>query len=503
MPVRNAGPSVQSRRINLKRLHHILPFLTALILGVLVVSAVMPAGAAAGDNIPHFVPTIPPAPAGLTATAGDTQVQLTWTTSSGATVYRVRRGTTSGGPYTTIASVTSTFWANVGLTNGTTYFYVVAASNAVGTSPNSPQASATPAASTPPAPTGVLATRGDAKVTVTWNASAGATSYNVKRATVNGGPYTTVASPAGTTYADTGLTNGTTYYYVVTAVNAAGESANSAQVSGKPIGIPDLFSAVPNDTKVTLQWWAVTGASGYRIRRSLTAGGPYKTIRTVTGIECIDTDVTNGTAYYYVVAAFDNVGDGPNTTEKSATPAVPTVKPPSPSPIWGKRGDGQVALGWRASEGATSYNVKRSTASPSFGGTFTTITSPTGTSFTDTGLTYGVTYYYVVSAKNSFGESADSGDLSFKILGPPTGVTATAGNAKVTLAWNANTDATGFRVRRATAAGGPYSTVASVSGTTWTNAGLTNGTTYYYVVAAFDSTGDSANSTQVSATPSP
>ena len=58
---------------------------------------------------------------------------------------------------------------------------------------------------------------------MSWNASAGATSYNVKRATVCGGPYTTVvASPTTTSYTDTGLTNGTTYYYVVSAVNCGG-----------------------------------------------------------------------------------------------------------------------------------------------------------------------------------------------------------------------------------------------------------------------------------------
>ena len=69
---------------------------------------------------------------------------------------------------------------------------------------------------------------------LSWSASTGATSYNVKRSTTSGGPYTTIASPTTTSYTDTGLTNGTTYYYVVSAVNAAGESANSAQVSAAP-----------------------------------------------------------------------------------------------------------------------------------------------------------------------------------------------------------------------------------------------------------------------------
>src|SRR5450432_2455366 len=91
-----------------------------------------------------------------------------------------------------------------------------------------------PPPTVPSAPIGVTAPPGNAQVSLSWNASSGATSYHVKRATVTGGPYTTVASPTATNDADTGRTNGTTYFYVVSAVNAAGESANSTQVSATP-----------------------------------------------------------------------------------------------------------------------------------------------------------------------------------------------------------------------------------------------------------------------------
>ncbi|HTS12715.1 MAG TPA: glycoside hydrolase family 44 protein [Candidatus Limnocylindrales bacterium] len=182
--------------------------------------------------------SIPAAPSGLTATAGNAQVSLSWSASSGATGYYVKRGTASGGPYTQVAATGNTSATDTGLTNGTTYYYVVTAYNGAGESGNSNQASATPSApaQAPTAPTGLAATAGNAQVSLTWNASTGATSYHVKRATTSGGPYTQVAAPTGTSDTDSGLTNGTTYYYVVSAVNSAGESGNSSQASATPSG---------------------------------------------------------------------------------------------------------------------------------------------------------------------------------------------------------------------------------------------------------------------------
>ena len=160
-----------------------------------------------------------------------------WTASAGATSYRVKRATTNGGPYTQVSAPAATNFTDSGLTNGTAYFYVVSAVNSAGESANSSQANATPVAplSPPAAPTGLQATAGNAQVSLTWTASAGATSYHVKRSTTNGGPYTQVAAPTTTSDTDTGLTNGTTYYYVVSALNAAGESANSSQASATPV----------------------------------------------------------------------------------------------------------------------------------------------------------------------------------------------------------------------------------------------------------------------------
>ena len=81
----------------------------------------------------------------------------------------------------------------------------------------------------------VWATAGNGRVSVAWETSVGATSYTVERSTTDGGPYTPIASGlTTTTYTDTTVANGTTYYYVVQQVNSAGQSPNSAQVVATP-----------------------------------------------------------------------------------------------------------------------------------------------------------------------------------------------------------------------------------------------------------------------------
>ena len=175
----------------------------------------------------------PPAPTGLSVTpSASTQLSLSWTASAGATGYNVKRATTSGGPYSVVGTPTGTTFTDTGLTDGTTYYYVVSASNAAGESPNSTEAFAT---SQFPSPTGLVATGGNGQVSLSWTASTGATGYKVKSATTSGGPYTVVSTPSGTSYTDTGLSNGITVYYVVSATSGASESANSSQASATPV----------------------------------------------------------------------------------------------------------------------------------------------------------------------------------------------------------------------------------------------------------------------------
>jgi endoglucanase len=184
--------------------------------------------------------SIPAAPTELAATAGNAQVALTWTASSGAASYNVYRGTTAGGEATTpiATGITSTSYTSTGLTNGTTYYYKVAAVNSAGTSPLSSEVSATPKSTVvvPSAPTGLAAIAGDAQVALSWTASSDAAFYNVYLGTTAGGEATTPIATGitSTSYTSTGLTNGTTYYYKVAAVNSAGTSPLSSEVSAKP-----------------------------------------------------------------------------------------------------------------------------------------------------------------------------------------------------------------------------------------------------------------------------
>jgi hypothetical protein len=111
----------------------------------------------------------------------------------------------------------------------------------------------------PPAPTGLTATAGNGQVILSWNAASGATSYIVKRSTTSGGPYTAIANNlTATSFTNTGLSNGTTYFYVASAVNAGGESANTAQVSATPQGPPPsgMVTATGRVATGSSVWWS-------------------------------------------------------------------------------------------------------------------------------------------------------------------------------------------------------------------------------------------------------
>jgi hypothetical protein len=188
-------------------------------------------------------------------------------------------------------------------------------------------------ASIPATPTGITAVAADGQVTLSWNAVSGATSYNLYMASVTGvtkSNYTTLAAGmqhTGVTspYTHTSLTNGTPYYFVVTAVNSAGESAESAQVSATPAvpiappAAPTGVTATAGDGFVSLNWNASAGATSYKISRQ--NNGPFTTIATgVVALNYTDNTVTNGTTYVYAVRAVNAAGESLDTNSSGANP---------------------------------------------------------------------------------------------------------------------------------------------------------------------------------------
>lgn len=198
-----------------------------------------------GSDPPPDDTIAPAAPTNLSAMPGDTIVSLDWDDNSEADLggYNVYRSTSSGGSYTMIADfLTSSDYTDNNVINSTTYYYVVKAYDlSFNESANSNEASATPTEpddTTPPAaPMNLSATAGDTAVSLDWddNSETDLAGYNVYRSTTSGSPYTKIVTTTNSSYDDSDLTNGNTYYYVVTAVDvSSNESAYSNEASATP-----------------------------------------------------------------------------------------------------------------------------------------------------------------------------------------------------------------------------------------------------------------------------
>ncbi len=377
---------------------------------------------------------VPPAPANVAAYAGNNCNLISWPVTPGATSYKIFSTTTSGSGYAMIASgVTgpvcgsgpnNATWLDTNAVNGTTYYYVVQSVNPTGGSGNSSQSpGATPSASlsitAPAAPTGLTVTStGHHSVALSWNASSAANFYTVLRSILvntGGGSSNTLSTitlnntNTGTSYTDTSVTDGSIYNYFVTATSAGGTSGNSASVVVVPV--PPAPATAPGSltgnmvtTNVTLNWSAVSGAVGYVISRATSANGTYTLLGSVTETTYKDVGVNSNATYYYHVEAMNAGGTSTNAL------VVVNGPPAAPASLSATAGNAQIALTWPASTGATNYILKRGISS---GNETTTVFSIySGTTYTDTNLVNGTTYYYVVVATGPGGASPSSPEAS-------------------------------------------------------------------------------------------
>jgi predicted phage tail protein len=376
----------------------------------------------------------------------------------------------------------------------------------------------------PGAPTLNSATSGNGSVTLAWsapgsNGGAAITGYKVYRGTTSGGETLVATLGNVTSYTDSGLSNGGTYYYQVTAVNSVGEGARSNERSATPAtvpGAPTLNSATSGNGSVTLGWSAPgsnggEAVSGYDVYRGGSSGSEtlVATLGNVTSYT--DSGLSNGGTYYYQVTAVNSVGEGARSNERSATP---TTVPGAPTLNSAAPGSGSVALAWSApgSNGGaavTGYDVYRGTAA---GGETLLTTLGNVTSWTDSGVVSGATYYYKLSALNSVGEGSKSNEMNATpsapatVPGAPTLNSATSGNGSVTLGWsapgsNGGAAVSGYDVYRGGSSGSETLVATLGNVTSWTDSGVVNGATYYYKLSALNSVGEGSKSNEMNATP--
>ena len=249
------------------------------------------------------VKTVTPKPAAPVVKIGNSassgKPMLTWNAVSGATSYKVYRATSQKGTYSLLGTVTATSYTNTGAKAGTTYYYKVKAVNSAGESAFSNVVSGKTTVTT--LTMGHSASSG--KPQLTWKAVSGAASYRVYRATAKNGAYSVINTTKALTYTNTGAALGTTYYYKVEALNAAGKSMGfSAVVEGKVAPVLAVgYSSVSGKPQLT--WKAVPGATEYQVYRSTQQNSGYSKINTTTATSYVNTGAKAGTTYYYRIVA--------------------------------------------------------------------------------------------------------------------------------------------------------------------------------------------------------
>jgi len=466
------------------------------------------------------------APAGITTLSspgnGATNVPLpvtfVWNATNGATSYTLQVSESSAfASYVyNQTGLTSTSRQVTGLSDTTTYYWRVSSDNSSGPS-NTWSFKTASTGGTVPDPPLLLAPVNNSNnqpvsLTLSWNASSGAASYNLQVSTSNS--FTTIfynqSGIAGTSRQISGLSNNTKYYWRVSGTNNNGSSNWSSvwsfTTAGLPPAVPTLISPGDGGTDVpfpvTFSWNASTGAQDYtlQVSTSVTFTNIFYNQSGITGTNRQVSGLSATTTYYWRVIATNTFGSSnPSPTWSFTTndgkPGVPTLLSPS---------DGAASnytsptLTWNASVGATSYTLQVSESN-----LFTSYVynqgGLTGTSKKVNGLSDLTTYYWRVSASNTMGTSNPSNSWSFTTNdgrpSVPTLLSPSDGAAKQslspTLKWNVSSGATSYTLQ-VSESNTFTSYVYNQSGLTSTSqqvSGLSNSTTYYWRVSASNSYG--------------
>jgi fibronectin type 3 domain-containing protein len=464
---------------------------------------------------------LPPAPpTGLVAVARDGAVDLAWNTNAEPDLggYIVHRGA-SAGNYTahTVVGNVSVYHV-VGLVNGQQYFFAVTAyDQADHQSGYSNEVNAQPALDpdvTPPLrPENLSAQPGSSLVDLYWSANLepDLASYNLYWGTSSGVYPNVVNNITQPSRRVSGLTDGTLYFFAVSAVDTAGnESEKSIERSAVPNGtVPDTtppappvnLVALPGNQKINLSWSANIEAdfSHYNIRFGTAPGVYGAPINGGTATTYQINNLVNGTIYYIVLTAVDiSANESGYSSEVTAAPQAgggDTTPPAPPTGLVAAAGDGFVDLQWVANGEADlwGYNLYVGTSSGAYG---TPLNLGDRTSFQVDGLVNGTEYFFALTAYDSSGnESGYSAEVTAVPVvgaggsGPdmPTGfIGEIVGGNIASLSWNPNTDTiAGYNLSWGTTLG-DYTGHAVLGNLTSQTLGLDIGVTYYFIVQSRD-----------------
>ncbi|MBW8864655.1 MAG: NPCBM/NEW2 domain-containing protein [Verrucomicrobia bacterium] len=198
----------------------------------------------------------------------------------------------------------------------------------------------------PHAPTGLLAGLGS-QIRLAWNAAVGATNYNVKRATVSGGPYSIIGTPPIAVFTDSNVVSGTTCYYTVSAVSCIGESSNSVEVSVVPCSVPvsptNVTTTVSN-SQVIVGWRIFAGTpapTSFTVSRFTSNTPPVVVASGLVTTNFTDSSVSAGAIYFYQVTAANACNQSPPSAFVAANMTTIIT---SPAPVW--NGGSVVSSDW-------------------------------------------------------------------------------------------------------------------------------------------------------------